>query len=792
MVNRIAQTSFILCVALFTSIAAADTPEVTVINARLGVAKAPRFKAEYWAQLTVTIRNKGPQANAEVQYTPKSAGFARSTTLFRKAIVVPAQSEVEIAFPILTSFDEKFLIELFVNGTAVDKQEFSSSSVSVSDPLVVILDDGVTGYSYFKDLKIENRKVTLSIAQSGDLPSFWQVLDGVTMIVMGEIDMHRFQQAQIDTLDSWIRAGGILVVSTDERWEKLRGSFVEEWLPVRMYGARPIDSLAPLGERYGTPIAMHENLFFCEAMPASGDVLLTLQDLPLIAWHKRGLGAVVFAGVRLDSAPVGRWPGLSPMWEEIFTLRERPIEVRRTAFEAAREEMLSNITGLPVPRSAFVAQLLLAYLAAVAALFVIFRWRRHLEWAWIALLIVAPVAAGVYHTIGQAHRQEFRSTLNEISIVRMSGVPESHAAPPVRAGGWAESFHSLYSDREQTYHLRATDADVTIAQGAAPTESGGATIPSINVMAEDLIVADRMKVSEGGLQSFKTFTAREFPGGVVSKLAWGPGGLQGEIQNNLGFPLEDAMLLFNRQFLTLGTIPDGESRSMAIADGKNASFAPMTKLGASIEVTRKKILENLFTPAGNYNPAQDQPLLIAWSNQPVSEIADESGSLQKQGLTLYLVALPVQLKEGEILIPKGVCLARVQSALTFRNGQWVQMQGFASGSEVEIDFRIPPDARDIEVGSIRGRFEIENPGSDMSATIAAYDWSTGKWVDLGARNEFELADPWRFVVKPIGRVRLKLSVTAIRGKVPTGDQPSFRAFKWRVQDVDIEIRGKVS
>jgi hypothetical protein len=778
-------------IVLGASVGRGAEEQIGIINARLGVAKAPRFKGECWAQLTVTIRNKGREANSEVQFTPLSVGFARSATFFRKQIVVPAQSEIEIAFPVLTQFDEKFLIELFVNGVEVDKQQFSASLVSISDPMALILDDGVTGYSYFKDMKIENRKLVLTIAQSRDLPEYWEVLSAINMTVLGDVDPRKFQQPQIDSLRSWVESGGILVVSTDERWERLRGSFLEDWLPVRMYGARPIDSIEPLGLRYGKPIEMHENLMMCESMPSSGRVLIKLQDLPLVAYRKMGLGVVVYSAVRLDSATLAHWAGLSSLWEEIFTLREHPIEVRRTVLETQREQMLSNITGLPVPTPQFVARLLVAYVAVVAIIFLLLRMRRKLEWAWCSLLVVAPVAAGIYHSIGQSTREEFKSTLNEISLVHMDAVPAP--AKPGTSTGWIESFHSLYSDKEATYNIRAITADSLIAQGSMVAETSQAVVPSVNVMAEDTIVAQKMRVNEGGLQSFKSFSTRAFDGGVQSGLIWDVSGLRGEIRNDIGFPLQDAVVLFNRQLVPLKSIGAGESKLVQIADSKNARYEPIPSMGgAMLDVTRKRILENLFSPQGNYNPAQDEPLLIGWGEQPVSQITDEEGKLARKGLVLYVIALPYKKGEGDILIPKGVCLVRVSSALSFQKGKWVQMQGFASGSEIDVDYRIPPEVRDVAVETIRGHFEIENPGGDMATSVSAFDWTSGKWTPIGRERDFTLNEPWRYVLQPIGRVRLKLTVTAIRTKIPVGDTPSLRAFKWRVQDVDIEIKGKLS
>ena len=38
--------------------------EITLINARMGISRSPRFKTDCWAQLAVTIRNKGAVADA--------------------------------------------------------------------------------------------------------------------------------------------------------------------------------------------------------------------------------------------------------------------------------------------------------------------------------------------------------------------------------------------------------------------------------------------------------------------------------------------------------------------------------------------------------------------------------------------------------------------------------------------------------------------------------------------------------------------------------------------------------
>ena len=140
----------------------------------------------------------------------------------------------------------------------------------------------------------------------------------IAYLVWDEVDPTRLTSEQQWALVDWLHWGGRLVINGPDSLDTLRGSFLDEWLPVESSGSRSIvdDDLRQWSRYWGGRARGANVLPLVPTKPWSGLVLSPRKGTRelvggggLFYQREVGLGSVVVSAVQLAERDLVNWPG---------------------------------------------------------------------------------------------------------------------------------------------------------------------------------------------------------------------------------------------------------------------------------------------------------------------------------------------------------------------------------------------------------------------------------------------------------------------------------------------------
>lgn len=404
------------------------------------------------------------------------------------------------------------------------------------------------------------------------LPNQWLSWTTIAGILIDDFDPTAFSPEQQQTLVDWLHWGGQIVLSGPDTLDRLRGSFLEPYLPVKAGPPLEIDSadLADLNEVWTIKETKHGRRELSLAKPWNGVTLVprtgetpqtlvrTPEGQPLVVEGRAGRGRVVVTAFRLSERALLNWPHYDSFvngallrrpprnyvqdpdltyrleWAgnvaaPTATLGDRRYDARlvsqlriftrdaRTAgepaayqvddtgmdlvddlalgvqmptpFEHDRQQVkhsavdvatwndargVSNVArdslrraaGIEIPDRDFVLYVLAGYLTILVPLnYVVFRLLGRLEWAWIAVPIIALGGAA---TVIKLARLDigFASSQTELAVLEgHGGYPRAHVT----------RYSALYSSLSTAYDLHFDSTSAV----AAPFSADPSFSPSL-------------------------------------------------------------------------------------------------------------------------------------------------------------------------------------------------------------------------------------------------------------------------------------------------------------------------
>jgi hypothetical protein len=184
------------------------------------------------------------------------------------------------------------------------------------------------GGSSASGLPLQSANVALAVintAQSGTgvgvgLPTHPKGYDSVDVVVLHDPAPAQFNEDEIRALEAWVAMGGTLVVSVGADVQGIRGSFIEDLLPVKLIGTTTLSAMPALERRYGAPLPASGPFIVATATVDRGQVLAAEAGTPLIVEAPYGMGRVIYLAFDLKKQPVRDWgAGMEEFWREVIT-----------------------------------------------------------------------------------------------------------------------------------------------------------------------------------------------------------------------------------------------------------------------------------------------------------------------------------------------------------------------------------------------------------------------------------------------------------------------------------------
>jgi hypothetical protein len=619
------------------------------------------------------------------------------------------------------------------------------------------------------------------------LPDRSEGLRSLDCLILNDTDTSSLTPEQVDALVSWVQQGGRLIIGGG-----VGALQTTAGLPASLLAQRPselveLDQLDAISEFAETSqirvpgpfvVATGENL--------AGDTLASQDGIPLIQDVKFGEGHSIFIALDLSTTPFDAWTGTTAFLEALIVpgaaypdWMPPDMSLRQMATNSI-SNALSNLPSLDLPSARNVAVLLIIYIILVGPVnYLLLRWQKKLQWAWISIPLITLLFTGLSFGIGYAKRGT-DIIINKIAIIH--GSTDSTAK--------VNAYVGLFSPANQEYEVEVAGENLLSPLYGYYDPWSSSMVSSgsnLTFVQSNPSLVKGLTVNQWSMQSFMTETSIEEIGPIDADLSLEDGKLTGMITNNTGYPLNDVIVLLRPNYVRLGDLDIGETANVnletesirrEIRYGPSISWelygsASMGEPSRELEFKRmvlESVIDQQYYYGSNVRPGEirsakvldSMPVatIFGWMDNAPPEVRINGEIPRESENSLYITEANLQLPDrGKITIPTGM-LPGLVAELPFSGGTcgpdgtsvWIE-QG-----EAVFEYIIPSEIGEINISSFNFAIQMDS-GFNNPPPVDIYDWEVEAWQELDNVNmgENTIANPENFISAD-GLVRFRFSV----------------------------------
>ena len=264
-----------------------------------------------------------------------------------------------------------------------------------------------------------------------DLPREFISFDQLDAVVIGDAPMNQLADEQSRALRLWVASGGLLIVTGAADVAGIRSIGLESILPVEAQATMTVASLSELTDVYGSFDSSDRLTLMTARLRPDARALLGTDDNPIVAEKSYGSGLVRFVAINPKLNPYRAWSASKDLWTDLLlpAAESKPRHLnwitagRRGNSTSNRwgvQGFLFHLAEIKPPSPKYVLLFLLAYVLTLGPInYLVLRWRRKTDLAWLTIPAVVITFAVVSITVAQIGR-------GADSIVADSSLVELH------------------------------------------------------------------------------------------------------------------------------------------------------------------------------------------------------------------------------------------------------------------------------------------------------------------------------------------------------------------------------
>lgn len=269
-----------------------------------------------------------------------------------------------------------------------------------------------------------------TVVAAEDLPREFISYDQLDAVVIGDAPLNQLTDEQARALRLWVGSGGLLIVTGAADVVGLRAIGLGPILPVRPEATAISASLPELNKVYGSFNSSDRLAVMMARSEPDARVLIGAEDKPIVAERNYGSGLIRFVAINPKIGPYRAWSGAKDLWTDLLlpAAESKPKHTNWITF-GRRGNSSSNRWGVqgflfhlaeiapPSPR--YVLLFLLAYVLALGPInYLVLRWKRKTDLAWLTIPAVVVSFAIVSVTVAQIGRGA-ASIIADASLVEL-------------------------------------------------------------------------------------------------------------------------------------------------------------------------------------------------------------------------------------------------------------------------------------------------------------------------------------------------------------------------------------
>ncbi len=376
--------------------------------------------------------------------------------------------------------------------------------------------------------------------------------DSCRVIALSGGSAQSLDPMQRQTLIDFVRAGGVLLISSPVSVDDVRGTWIEPYMPVRVIGHR---TATCINDSTG-PINLREPAEICEAVAADGTELISDGAYVHAAYRPLGLGRVAFTSFPVD-APAFDQLAANRFWSDLLDLSSTDPSWDSSALPQRLPEIMGQMIGTPAPPRQMAIGLALGFVALVVS--------AHLAWRGVRRPLAIATSSGValleaalLVAMGIANQGKAPLTSGQIAVAHLSA-----------DGGYLQEA-AAFTGNEAVLSLSTTSPQATLW----PSVYDGSNTPVLTVnpfTAPSAGAAARRidRIWEASMPAPTTLSASA--GGEFDE-----NGLTLSIANRTGSTLGSPILIYGTSVWRLQELAEGASKVTVMAAARNAPVPTAT------------------------------------------------------------------------------------------------------------------------------------------------------------------------------------------------------------------------
>ena len=267
--------------------------------------------------LEVEIFNNGLPAEAVLEVRAWKGGATKGGAPYpvdyRREVFVAAQGRKTVQMTIDPDFISRPLSIRFSSAAGKAVRELDLRRNFSPAPVLLFVSERSALPPIALGPSSANRLVALSL---DELPADARALLGVSHLLIYDTSLRDLSRAQINALDTWLMAGGRMVILASLNYALYQEPTLSRFLPVRVSGVKRISYVSAAEGKAKVSIA---NVWAQTSTVVQGQAVTELEGVPVLVESGRGKGRVTYFAVDIGRPPMSDWAGLPRVLQSLVS-----------------------------------------------------------------------------------------------------------------------------------------------------------------------------------------------------------------------------------------------------------------------------------------------------------------------------------------------------------------------------------------------------------------------------------------------------------------------------------------
>jgi hypothetical protein len=596
--------------------------------------------------LEVELSNSGRPAEGTLEIAVWKGGATKGGApyplYYRRDVFLSPQSRKTVQLTVDPDFISRPLKIMFSSPTGTASREIDLRRHFSPSPVILLVSEGNTIPAVSLGSTLTNRLVALTLAE---LPPDPRALLGVSHLILYDQSLRDLSRSQLLALDTWLTAGGRMVILGSLNYSLYQEPAISRFLPVRVTGTKRISFHPVLGQ--SDPASAIADVWAQASTVIGGKVLAEAQGMPVLVETSRGKGRITYLSLDVGRPPLSQWDGLPRFLQNLLAPAGGDELAPRTRWDDAVFSQLilspSFISTYLPTGSLFVA--IVGYLIGIG----LFSWLWQRQGVTRRALVAAFLFFVVFST-GGGYLLFSRGGNIPDGVLLSSSVIESSDDGYVEV----QSNLAMFSTQIRQYGLRMERGWMELVPVAAPSRDR----PEPAVVFQDGSGTSRFQLPlrEWDYRLFRIRFVDRFP--LRAEFEQQAGKLRMRLNNQSAKDLADCWLVIPGQRYPLGDIPRGTSWTkefpLASEEGQERSSGRRSDSVDFREIsfkdkTREILFHSSFFPRdeGSVRWSTGAAVFFGWVKDPDRRVSVDDQRIRNYDYTLFRTIFPLAGPEDE-------------------------------------------------------------------------------------------------------------------------------------------------